>query len=239
MDARNLQSVVSLLGEATQLPNLEHSERVRLAQFTHEVKLRRGEVLFHRDNPCSGIHVLISGQIKLAVVSNLGKEKIVELVGPGQLIGADTVLSHSAYTVFAEALTDCHLLHIAKAGIETEFQGISKVGHSLLCALTERFRQLIGEVEAYALHTGKERVVSFMLREVERIGAARDEAVLHLPVQKGVIASLLNLTQEHFSRILHELQAHGLIRVDGRFIAIPSISKMKSQLPGSLIKNPL
>lgn len=230
MDTRVLRSITTLLGEATQLTNLGESDRTRLAPFTRELALRRGEKLFHQGDPCSGIYILISGQIKLAVVSNVGKEKIVELVGPGQMIGADSILSTKAHSVFAEALSDCHLLHISKTGIENELKEVSKVGQSLLSALAERSHHFVEEVEAYSLSTGRERVVSFLLNELQRTGADGDEAVLHLPAHKGVIASLLNLTPEHFSRILHELQVDGLIKVDGRFIGIPSIPKMRAEL---------
>lgn len=48
-----------------------------------------------------------------------------------------------------------------------------------------------------------------------------------LPTNKGVIASRLNLTQEHFSRILHELSEKGLIVVDGRKIHIPDVEKLR------------
>ena len=49
-----------------------------------------------------------------------------------------------------------------------------------------------------------------------------------LPTNKGVIASRLNLTQEHFSRILHELSEKGLIVVEGRVIHIPDVDKLRS-----------
>ena len=49
-----------------------------------------------------------------------------------------------------------------------------------------------------------------------------------LPTNKGIIASRLNLTQEHFSRILHELSEKGLILVKGRKITIPDIEKLRT-----------
>jgi CRP-like cAMP-binding protein len=48
-----------------------------------------------------------------------------------------------------------------------------------------------------------------------------------LPTNKGVIASRLNLTQEHFSRILHELSDKELISVEGRKIHIPDVEKLR------------
>ena len=53
---------------------------------------------------------------------------------------------------------------------------------------------------------------------------------------KGVIASRLNLTQEHFSRILHELSESGLITVDGRTIRIPSgLAEVEASLATNLL----
>jgi CRP-like cAMP-binding protein len=55
----------------------------------------------------------------------------------------------------------------------------------------------------------------------------KDNVVLELAANKGVIASRLNLTQEHFSRILHDLIELGLIAVDGKRIHIPSVPKLQ------------
>jgi CRP-like cAMP-binding protein len=53
-------------------------------------------------------------------------------------------------------------------------------------------------------------------------------AVITLPAKKGVIASQLNLTHEHFSRLLHEIEAAGLIQVDGREILISDIGRLRT-----------
>jgi CRP-like cAMP-binding protein len=53
-------------------------------------------------------------------------------------------------------------------------------------------------------------------------------AVVTLPAKKGVIASQLNLTHEHFSRLLHEIEAAGLIQVNGRDILIPDIGRLRA-----------
>jgi len=210
--------------------NLGESDRERLASHTRERLLRRGEILFHRGDPCTGIHVLISGQLKLAVVSSCGKEKIIELVEPGQCIGEEAFFADKPYGVFAEALSDCRLLHVARSGIERELKGVPALGQSMLSAMAERTNHLIEDVESYALNTGQERVIAFLLHDLAGSGPNNDEAVLHLPVHKGVIASRLNLTQEHFSRILHDLQEAGLIRVDGKFISIPSLERLREKV---------
>lgn len=53
-----------------------------------------------------------------------------------------------------------------------------------------------------------------------------ENTVLELHVNKGLIASRLNQTQEYFSRILRELSELGLIKVEGRRILIPGVDRL-------------
>jgi len=51
-----------------------------------------------------------------------------------------------------------------------------------------------------------------------------------LDANKGVIASRLNLTPEHFSRILSELSHQSLIEVQGSEIRILDVERLRSSL---------
>ena len=42
-----------------------------------------------------------------------------------------------------------------------------------------------------------------------------------------MVASRLNMTPEHFSRVLHELSAAGLIEVDGRTVRILDLEGLR------------
>ena len=67
----------------------------------------------------------------------------------------------------------------------------------------------------------------YLLRELPDDDTDDTDDVIILTTNKGVIASHLNLTQEYFSRILHELTDLGLIVVEGRTIHIPSVAKLR------------
>jgi CRP-like cAMP-binding protein len=90
----------------------------------------------------------------------------------------------------------------------------------MIAGLSMRLHHLITDVESYSLCSGRQRIIGYLLLEYFRRGGGKRITVT-LPTNKGVIASRLNLTQEHFSRILHELSEKGLIVVEGRRIHIP------------------
>jgi CRP/FNR family transcriptional regulator, dissimilatory nitrate respiration regulator len=54
-----------------------------------------------------------------------------------------------------------------------------------------------------------------------------------LPVSKATIASRLSLTPEYFSRVLHELEAHGLIEIDRRDIRILDAKRLSGYQPAT------
>ena len=56
------------------------------------------------------------------------------------------------------------------------------------------------------------------------------ESGIRLPAAKGIIASKLNLSAEHFSRLLRELAERGLLTVSQRTLAIPSIERLRNAL---------
>jgi CRP-like cAMP-binding protein len=47
-----------------------------------------------------------------------------------------------------------------------------------------------------------------------------------LPVSKATLASRLSLTPEYFSRVLHELEAEGLIEIDKRDVRILDLPRL-------------
>jgi CRP-like cAMP-binding protein len=77
------------------------------------------------------------------------------------------------------------------------------------------------------MHSGAQRVIGYLLRDAEQ-AAQGGEANVSLPVNKGVVASRLNLTPQHFSRILHELSEAGLLSVEGRIIHIADVAKLRA-----------
>jgi CRP-like cAMP-binding protein len=75
----------------------------------------------------------------------------------------------------------------------------------------------VKDVEAMTLHSATQRVIGYLARLEDEEGTG---GKVKLPAQKSLIASHLNLTPEYFSRILHDLADAGLIRIEGRDIAI-------------------
>lgn len=225
--------LVAQLAQAPLFNSLAPVELERIAHGVREIRADKGEILFHRGDPCAGFHLLLAGQIKLAFISAEGNEKVVEILRPGQSFGEAVMFTDRPYVVMAQALTDSSLLHVGKQVFFEELDRDPSLCRKIIAGLSQRLHHLLADVESYSLRSGRDRIIGYLLREEESAddAAPNDGRVsIRLPTSKGTIASRLNLTQEHFSRILHDLVGSGLIEVEGRIIHIPDLGRLRASL---------
>ncbi len=220
-------NIEALLSHIALFNGLAPEELARIAQATREVNIIKGENLFHRGDPCTGFYLVVYGQIKLSFTSAQGNEKIVEIMNQGKSFGEAIMFLDKPYVVSAQALTDAMLLHVSKNAIFDELEHDYNLARKMLAGMAMRLHQLMDDVESYSLHSGKQRIIGYLLRELPESDYSGTNVTLTLPSNKGAIASRLNLTQEHFSRILHELTDLGLIMVEGKKIHIPSVTNLR------------
>ncbi|HJV63872.1 MAG TPA: Crp/Fnr family transcriptional regulator [Albitalea sp.] len=201
--------------------DLSPAELTQLAQGCQLRRLGRGDMVFRMGERCEEFHVVVTGQVKLFVLSPQGQEKVVELIGAGQSFGEAIMFTGRPYILNAQALTDTLLLTVSQQAVFGEIERDHRFALRMLAGLSRRLHGLIHDVEAYALHSGLQRVIGYLLRDQPIEDAEAGEVrTVSLPVSKATIASRLSLTPEYFSRVLHELEAQGLIEVDGREIRI-------------------
>jgi len=207
--------------------DLNVAELARLARGCSLRRLARGDTVFRVGQACEEFHVTVTGQVKLFAISPSGQEKVIELVGPGHSFAEALMFTGKPYIINAQALTDSLLLSVSKQAVLTEIEQDSRFALRMLAGISRRLHGLVHDFQAYALHSGVQRVIGYLLRDQVAEDCVSGEVIIvSLPVSKATIASRLSLTPEYFSRVLHELEAAGLIEVDRRDIRIRDASAL-------------
>ena len=224
MDHRNHTSgfdIARYLSLQPLFQEMNSDELGRLAEGCHCARLTRGDTLFRVGEPCEAFHVTVTGQVKLFVLSQAGQEKVIEIVGPGQSFAEALMFSHRPYIVNAQALADSLVLSVGKQAVLDEIGRDSRFALRMLAGISRRLHGLVRDVQAYALHSGAQRIIGYLLRDMAGEDSPPDQPfTVTLPVSKATIASRLSLTPEYFSRVLHELEAAGPVRIDKRDVHI-------------------
>jgi CRP-like cAMP-binding protein len=208
--------------------DLSLEELSRTAQGCEVHRLARGDVVFRYGDLCEEFHVVISGQVKLFAISPAGQEKVIELLGPGQSFAEAVMFADQRYIVNAEALVCSVVLSVSKQAILAEIERDPRFSLRMLAGMSRRLHGLVKDIESSALHTGMQRVIGYLLGENQVEDCATGQVfTVSLPVTKATIASRLSLTPEYFSKVLHELEAEKLIKIDKRDIHIIDATRLK------------
>lgn len=222
-DVPRYLSVLPLFNDLS-APELDH-----VAAGSTLRRLSRGDFVFRVGEPCDGFHVIVTGQVKLFLLSPSGQEKVVEIMSDGQSFAEAVMFTDRPYFLSAQVLTDAVLLTVSKQVVFAEIERDHRFALRMLGGMSRRLHGLVRDVEAYALHSGRQRVIGYLLRDQGTDGAEFcGQRTVSLLASKATIASRLSLTPEYFSRVLHELEAQGLIEIDRRDIRIPDPQRLSS-----------
>lgn len=218
----------ALLAQLPLFSALAPEQIQRVAAAARDKRLAKGEMLFQKGDPTRGFYIVVTGQVKLALPSAQGNEKVVEIIGARQSFGEAVMFMDRPFPVFAEALADTQLIHIAKDAVFQLIDADASFSRRMLAGLSMRLHSLIADVESYTLRSSAQRLIGYLLQHAPDDGEVDNRIDIELPTSKQVLASRLNLTPETFSRILHELSSSGLIEVRGRSISVPDLRRLRS-----------
>ena len=199
-----------------------------LGEGCEQVHAPRGDILCHKGEPAPGLFCVLSGKVKLAVLSAEGNERVLDIVQVGGMFGAALMFLDQPCPLMAQALEDSHLMRIGRERIEKALVRFPDLALALLGGMAMRLQALIRDVEACCLESARQRVRNYLLAMAVPLDYNRGR--LDLPASKAVVASSLNLTPETFSRELHRLVDASVIRVERRRIWIDDLGALESSV---------
>jgi CRP/FNR family transcriptional regulator, transcriptional activator FtrB len=166
-----------------------------------------GTILFEQGEMPTFQHVVLTGSAQLLGRSSAGREVLIEVVEPPDLIIPAAVVTGSPYLMRARIAEPSRLLLIQAGVFRQAVHTEPQLAQAVIASLAGQFRRLVRQVKNLKLRTAVERVGCYLVALSKRQGTPQ-RAVL--PYEKNLIASELGMTRESFSRALSALQAHGV-----------------------------
>lgn len=216
---------LALLKEQSQFSRFDEQELIILAESLVVYDLSSGAELFAPDDAAERLYFVTDGMVKLYGLSPGGKEKVIEVVGPGRLIAESVFFASESVYHFGASSVD----HARVCGIDGRlYVSLIKDNNEhcfqALEALSQRLHRRMGDVIGQHFKNAPHRLAQFLLslipaRESERV-------LLELTMSRTAIAASLSIEPATLSRSLSELSERGLIKIKGRQVLIPSVQQL-------------
>jgi CRP-like cAMP-binding protein len=164
-------------------------------------------------------YILIDGWAKTSKSTADGQETLIQIIGKKECL-VDTIFTNqSPSPLNAKTITKCKILSLSISVLRDHASRNHELAHNLLATTTQRLHKLINQYEQVTLRTAYQRVGWFLINLYLEFGLAGEP--LKLPYDKALIAALLNIKPETFSRVLQNFRKQGFI-INKDYITLPS-----------------
>jgi len=189
-----------------------------------------GELIFSEGDPCTGLYIVESGDVRIFKTSAGGREQVLTIEHAGSSVAELPVFDGGNYPASASAATDSQLLFISRNDFRALCLEHPEVALKVLRMVGLRLRRLVGIIEELSFTTVRHRLAALLLRLAREAGKGSGRAEFKIDASNQELASQIGTVRELVSRNLSRFQAEGLIAMDGKNITIPDLAKLEAEV---------
>lgn len=200
---------------------LDQPQAERLADSAVVTRLPKNAVFYSEDKAARGMHVLLSGRIKLFKMSEDGKEQTIFIFGPGEPFCLCSVFSDGRLPANMSALEGSEILFIPPERFEALIAEDPTILMSMLKVMSRRLKEAMTMIDSLALRPVPARLAAYLLSQEE-------DGRVSLNITYRELAKIVGVTPEALSRVLRKMSDDGLVATDGPHIDILDESRLSA-----------
>lgn len=211
---------VTILQKVSFFSRLSGQELEALAACLTKRTFGKGTIIFHKGSPGRNLYIIVSGRVRIFLLSSSGQEVSVNVYGPGDVFGELALLDglpRSAGAMVMEK-TVVHTLH--RDDFWRLLADSPQMAVSIIQGLTSRLRYTTAGMEQQAFLDVNGRVAAKLLELADRYGLEGEGIEIDLRLTQTELASWVSARRESVNKVLGAFREQGLIEVDGQRITI-------------------
>ena len=154
---------VRLLGRTALFQRMRAEDLAGLALRARERVMRTGDTLFRRGDRGTTMLVVLVGQVRIVLPSSDGREQVLRLTQPGEVLGELALLDGGGRTADAVAETNGRLLVIERDDLTTALRNDPDFALALMTMICERLRTATWLLESMLFNDATGRLASTLL----------------------------------------------------------------------------
>lgn len=192
-------------------------------------RLGRGERLFSRGDPPSGLYAVLEGAIAVSGLGDSGKEALLVITEPPSWFGEIAVFDELQRTHDAAADGAALVLHIAQADLLSLLEAEPSWWRELARLMASKLRLTFLAMEEAALLPAARRLARRLVMIAERYGEWRDMSSRVIDVRQEQLAMMLSISRQTANQVLKELEADGLIALSYGAVEILDLDGLRER----------
>jgi CRP/FNR family transcriptional regulator len=210
------------------LDTLPAPEIADLASRATVARLDAGAVAFAEGAPPDWLFIVAEGLVKLVKHSQDGRDVLLHLAGPGELVGGVAAFGRRPHTYTAESLGTSTLVRIAGRDFAGLMERYPAVAARTVETLVERLTEAHDAMKSLATDRVERRIARQLLKLAARFGQRSSGGLtIDLALTRQDVGDLAGTTLETAIRVLSRWQKAGLVRTVERRLVLTDLAALQ------------
>jgi CRP/FNR family transcriptional regulator, cyclic AMP receptor protein len=178
-------------------------------------KYRQNETVFSQSSSADAVFYIQKGKVKITVVSELGKEAVVAILGPDEFCGEGCLTGQPLRLATATAMTDCEIMRLEKATMIRVLHEEPAFSEMFLSHLLARTIRVEADLVDQLFNSSEKRLARALLL-LANFGKEGQPEPIIAKVSQETLAEMIGTTRSRVSYFMNKFRKLGLIAYNGR-----------------------
>ena len=194
---------------------LSQADIEELTKIVTAKKYQPDAAIFFQGDPSDSLYMLLKGSVKVTQAAEDGRQKILDILGPGEIFGEFAMLDGHPRSATVTTCEATELASISHKDFRNFAASRPEVLWKVLQALCERVRKTSTEMLELSSREVPYRLLAALHQLAEKYGQVAADGSCLISGKAGVedLVAMVGSSREVVSRLLHRYQEDGLIEL--------------------------
>ena len=175
---------------------------------------RKDQVIFSQGAEADSVFYIQQGKIKITVVSELGKEAVVAILGTGDFFGEGCLAGQSVRMATVATIMECEIMRLEKAGIIRVLHEEPAFSEMFMSHLLTRTIRVEADLVDQLFNSSEKRLARALLLLANFGKEGKPEAVI-AKISQETLAEMIGTTRSRVSSFMNKFRQLGFIDYNG------------------------
>jgi CRP/FNR family transcriptional regulator, cyclic AMP receptor protein len=177
-------------------------------------KRRKNQIVYRQGDRADAVFYIQTGKVKITVVSEQGKEAVIAVLGTDDFFGEGCLGGQSLRLATAAALTECEIMRIPKAEINSVIHKEPAFAELFISHLLARSSRTEADLVDQLFNSSEKRLARTLLLLANFGKEGEPEQVL-AKISQETLAEIIGTTRARVSFFMNKFRRLGLIEYNG------------------------
>jgi CRP-like cAMP-binding protein len=201
------------LQETPILSSLSQRDLEKVKPLFIEKQFGGDDYIFFEGDPASWLGVVLEGRVKMIKHSEAGKDVVLDLIAPGEMIGEVAAFNGEPYPATAQAMEPTVVASIHQDDYLRLLKQYPALALKVIEEQGRRLREAQDMIRSMAVERVERRIARILLKLAATTGSSSEDGItIELPLTRQDIAEMAGTTVETAIRTMSRFRKKGLVQ---------------------------